>query len=269
VNGRQFLANVRTNLVFYRRNRILVLFGLVTVLVLVISLVSFAFTASKKFDLLHNVISMVEGFCFVFAAILGLLSVSHHVRNRSVKLVATKPFPLGGWVLSHLVSMLVVVVVVHLLILVVSFVMFAVWGMPFQWGLLVEMGSNILACTTIFAFLLLLSTIVHPVVAGLIALIFSPSSVHGMLTMLEVPRRFAEGGVLGAFYDAVAWFLTGLYYLLPEYFPFAGDLQTVFNTYRVTRFDVPYLVLTVMYTPIVTALCLFLTTAILCRKRLI
>ncbi len=40
-------------------------------------------------------------------------------------------------------------------------------------------------------------------------------------------------------------------------------------TYRVTWFDLPYLILNTLYTPIVTALCLLLTIGVLSRKRLI
>lgn len=269
MTARQFLASVHTNLVFYRRNRILVLAGLVVLLVLVISIISIGYSASDRFELVRTLVSMVEGFCFVFTAIIGLVAVSHHVRNRSVKLVLTKPFPLGGWILSHFVSALLVIVVLHLMILVFAVMMFIGWDLPFQWGLLVHLGSSILACATVFAFMLLLSTIVHPAVAAVIAVIFSPSTVHSMLTLIEAPRRLGESDVMAVVYQILSWLLTVLYYLLPEYTPFADDLWTVFETYRVTRFDLVYIVLTVLYSTVATALCLMLTSVILRRKRLI
>ena len=269
MNAHQFLASVRTNLVFYRRNRVLVLAGIVIMLTLAISLITVSYTASKQFDLVRALVSMIEGFCFVFSAFLGLMSISHHVRTRSVKLVLTRPFSLGAWVLSHFVSALLVILVMHIVAFVSAMMMFAAWDLPFQWGLIVELGVSVMACVTVFTFLLLLSTVVHPVVAAVIALIFSPSSVHGMLTMLELPRRLAEGGVARFFYNALEWLLTGFYYLLPEYYPFADGLAVVFTTYRVTRFDLPYLILSAMYTPIVAALCLLLTIVVLSRKRLI
>ena len=269
MTAHQFLANVRTNLVFYRRNRVLVLVGMVVTLTLAISLITTAFTASKQFDLVHTLVSTIEGFCFIFSAFLGLMSISHHVRTRSVKLVLTKPFSLGAWVLSHFASALIVIVVAHLLALLGAIVLFAVWDLPFQWGLIADLVQSVFACVIVFAFLLFLSTVVHPVVAAVIALVFNPPSVQNMLTMLEVPRRFAEGGVSRFLYDALAYLLTGIYYLLPEYVPFSADLSRMFSTYRVTWFDLPYLILTTLYTPIVTALCLLLTIDVLSRKRLI
>jgi ABC-type transport system involved in multi-copper enzyme maturation permease subunit len=269
MTARQFLASVHTNLVFYRRNRLLVLAGLVVLLALVISIISSGFTASDHFDLIQGLVSMIEGFTFVFTAILGLVAVSHHVRTRSVKLVLTRPFSLGGWVLSHFASAVLVVLVLHLVILIVAVILFFAWDLPFQWGLLVDIASSVLTCLTVFVFMQLLSTLVHPAVGAVIAVIFNPSSVHAMLTMIEAPRRFASSDIGAVFYQVLSWLLTGLYYLLPEYMPFGRDLQTVFATYRVTRFDLPYIVLTVLYTTLTVSLYLMLTTVVLRRKRLI
>jgi ABC-type transport system involved in multi-copper enzyme maturation permease subunit len=269
MKAHQFLASVRTNFVFYRRSRVLVLVAIVVALTLGISLISVTLTSSKQFDLLRSLVSLVEGFCFVFSALLGLLSVSQHVRSRSVKLVLTRPFPLGGWVLSHVVSGAIFIAVMHLFILIGATVLFMVWDLPFQSGLLVEVGVSAFACLTVFTFMMLLSTVVHPLVAAVVAIVFNPASVQGILTMIEVPRRSAESALGGFFYDLLAWLFTGVYYLLPEYYPFSEGLQTVFNTYRVSLFDTPYLILSAMYTPIVAALCLLLSIVVLERKRLI
>jgi len=263
----QLLANTVTNLRFYRRNRLLVLVVIFTAIVFLISIVPTAFTASKRFDTIQAFVATAEGFLFMIAALLGLVTVSHHVRTRSLKLVVTHPCTMEAWVFSHFASALMVVTALFAGVLLLALGLFLVWGVPVQWGLVYVLLQGLCSAMVIFAFLLFLSTIVHPVVAALIAMIFTPGTLLWLITTFRAQTEILPDGYLKSVNGIAQAFLHGLYLVWPEYSPLAGQTMRLQESYRITAGDSYLMFIAVLYTTLLCALSFLLSSAILKRKR--
>lgn len=267
MTANQLSSNIITNLRFYRRSRLLVLVGLFIVVVMLISMVTTAFTASKKFDTIQAFVVSADWFLTLLAALLGLTTISHHVRTRSLKLVLTHPCTMETWVLSHFASVFVVIVGLFAVVAVVTLALFLLWNVPVQWGFLYVVMWALCSAMITFAFLLMLASFIHPIVAALLALFFSPSTVQWLLTLLEVQIQTAPAGYLRIVDNGLKVVLSALYYTLPAYSPYSEQTQSLQNSYRVATGDTHALFVTVVYTAVLCGLMFFLTTGILKRKR--
>lgn len=263
----QLHCNTVTNLRFYRRNRLLVLVGIFFGLVFLISVVPTAFTLSRKFNTIQAFVSTADGFLTMVGAILGLVTISHHVRTRSLKLVVTHPCTMETWVLSHFVSAFIVVTALFVVVLATALVLFLVWGLPVQWGLVYVIVLGLCSAMVIFAFLLFLSTIVHPVVAALIAMIFTPGSLLWLNTTFRAQTEMLPDGYLKTVNEVVQLIFHGLYLVWPEYSPLTGQMTTLQESYRITSGDTYLLFVAVIYSTLLCALSFFLTSAVLKKKR--
>src|SRR2546429_1744369 len=99
-------TNIRVNLKFYLRNRLLTVLALalifMTGLFAIPSLL--VITTGQKLAVVKQIVTQLSFFGTTFTALLGLLTVSHHLHNRSLKMVITKPCPLEVWLLAHFLS---------------------------------------------------------------------------------------------------------------------------------------------------------------------
>lgn len=263
----QLTANIATNLRFYRRSRLLVLVGVFVVVVFLISMVSTAFTASKQFDSIQAFVAGGVWFLVLLAALLGLVTISHHVRSRSLKLVITHPCSMETWVVSHFASAFAVVAALFAVVTLVALALFWLWEVPVQWGFLYVISWGICSAMITFAFLLMLSSLIHPIVATLVAVFFSPGTVMWLLTLLQVQIETGPDGFTRIVNNGLKIFLSGLYYGLPAYTPYPERLGSLEASYRVAPGDTYALLVTVVYTLVLCALMFFLTTEILKRKR--
>src|SRR2546428_1445231 len=95
-------ANVLANFAYFRRSRLLIAFALVFLLLTgLTSLPTFFINSSvQNFNSLQEIYSTMNVFLLLFAAGLGLFVVSSHLRNRSLKMVFTKPCSPAVWLLS-------------------------------------------------------------------------------------------------------------------------------------------------------------------------
>jgi ABC-type transport system involved in multi-copper enzyme maturation permease subunit len=267
MTANQLTANVVTNLRFYRRSRLLVLVGIFTAIVFLISMATTAFTMSKKFNTIQAFVEGAEWFLILLAALLGLITISHHVRNRSLKLVVTHPCSVEVWVLSHFVSAFTMIATLFAIVAAVTSILFVVWGIPIQWGYLYVIAWALCSAMITFAFLLLLSNLVHPIVAALIAMVFGPNTFRWLLTLLESQIEYGPEGFLRTVNVGLKLLLSAVYYGLPAYGPFADRLAVLASSYRVGAGDTYALFVTVVYTATFCGLMFLLTSAVLKRKR--
>src|SRR5260370_2544848 len=168
-------ASVLTNLAYYRRSRLLIAFALVFLLLTGLSSLPSFFGNSgvQNFNTLQEIYSSMNGFLFFFAAALGLLVVSSHLRNRSLKMVFTKPCSPAVWLLSAFVSAVAVTLLLNFVVLASAVVLSFVWHLPVRAGLLFISVDTFVASVGLIAYLMLLATLAHPAIAVTFALIFN------------------------------------------------------------------------------------------------
>jgi ABC-type transport system involved in multi-copper enzyme maturation permease subunit len=136
--GELLRANVLANFAYFRRSRLLLAFALVFMLLTGLSSLPTFFGSSgvQNFNSLQEIYSTMNEFLLIFAAGLGLFAVSSHLRNRSLKMVFTKPCSPAVWLLSAFVSTVAVTLLLHLVVLTSGVVLSLVWHLPVRGGLL-------------------------------------------------------------------------------------------------------------------------------------
>jgi len=260
-------ANIKTNLIFYRRNRMLIVMALVMlVLFIIMSVPSLIFvSASKKFDIIKTVFSQMRGLFLVLVAILGLITIPFHINSRNIKMVLTKPCPVEIWLLSHFISAALIAVVLQVIMLLVVGVMFFVWKIPWQWGVLYMLANNFMVTMVIFSYLTFLSVLFHPIISAMIALFFTSSNFYYLSMMSEAGSKI-EGirGVMLIWVNKLIYFL---YMVLPAYNPFEEEKDVVYDSMRVVSGDVKYLLYTLGYTILISTFFYFLTDYCIRKKR--
>ena len=232
----QLLLNTRIHLRFYVRNRLLLAFGLVMLLLFSLTLVSMLLFASTsdRFNTLRMITSQMSGYALVFVASLGLFAISSHLRNRSVKLVLTKPCLPEIWLASIFLSALVVAVLIYALQAVAAAVLSWCWSIPWQWGFVFVSLDRACQAVIQMAFLTCLATAWHPVVAVLIALFFNEGVFFELKTLIAGALS-ADGGNL---WLRAARVVCNVFYMItPIAAPFSEHTESVYSSMRTTGGD--------------------------------
>lgn len=268
--GRQLLANLRVNVVFFRRNNMLL------VMVLLIAGVSgLGFipsliyeTSTVKFNLIRGIVGSLDGMATVIAAALGLLTVSHHLRSRCLKMVITKPCPPDVWLLAVFLSGIMVTGAIYLVIFLAAGALFFVWGVPFQWGLPFLALAGFLDAVILFSYLCMLTVLVHPVLAVVVALFFQDATFRQLMTISQAGALNASGASK-LILELLESTLAVVYQILPSFGLFSNRTRAVQESYRVSAPALQYLSLAFAYTVLLSALFYLVGAWALRRKRLI
>src|SRR5262249_32657456 len=112
-------------------------------------------------------------FLLVFAAGLGLFIISSHLRNRSLKMVFTKPCPPSIWLASAFLTAILASLLITCIVLSSTLVLSLLWQVPVRAGLLFVALDTFVASLVLIAWLMLLATLTHPAIAVTFALIFN------------------------------------------------------------------------------------------------
>lgn len=268
---RQLLASIRVNLTFYRRNRLLLVVAVLLSFMFIISLIpSLLFeTSTQRFVVITTILEPLNFFFFLFAGALGLVAVSSHLRDRSIKMVATKPLPPELWLLSHVVSASVLFAGLAGCALILAGGLLLFWEIPFQTGLVYLSVLTVCRCSIVYGYLTFLTTLVHPAVAGLIVVVLQQDTFYHLSLLAASGQRIVESGLYQALLGSVKQVLYMCYLVLPIYTPFPEEVGRIEASYRLESGDVRFLLWSVAYTLALTALLYFLSIAALRRRRLI
>ncbi len=262
-------ANVETNLVFYRRNRLLVAAALFIVLIMgITSIPAIIFTSkTQHLDLIKTVLRMVTGFSTFVTVGLGLMLVSQHIRDRSVKMVFTKPCLPEVWLLGSFLSAALVAFVLFAGGLLISSILFAVWGIPFQTGVLFIVLNEFFQALSLMAFATFLSVVFHPVMALFVLLVLREELFYWLKVMLTGGIKALGNNVLAVLLVPVKLLVDWLYMLWPTFSPYEEKMSRLFTSLRGSDADWTYLFLSITYAVLLTAAFYFLTGYVLKKKR--
>src|SRR5437868_478880 len=129
-------ANVWAGLTYYRRSRLLLAFMLLFLLLTALQSLPPIFMNSgvQSFNSLQQITSTLNGFVLILSAGMGLLILSSHLRNRSLKMVFTKPCPPALWVLSSFLAAALVSLFLSAVVLSGGLALSLVWHLPVRVG---------------------------------------------------------------------------------------------------------------------------------------
>jgi hypothetical protein len=265
------LTNVLVNFKFYRRNRLLVSASLFIIFVMCLSTLPAViyFSKTKHLDIIITVFARLSNFATIVTAGLGLLLVSHHLSNRTVKMVFTKPCPPGVWLGSSLASALTVSLTLYSGIFIICSLMFAVWDVPYQWGILYVVLNDFLKTIILLSYISFLSVVFHPVIAVLFLIVFHESAFYFFKTLLYGGIKALGESSAVPFLKVLKGLVDLLYMVTPTFTPFSEETAKIYSSLRLSDAGLQYLLMTCAYALTSAAFFYLLAVYFLKKKRLI
>ncbi len=226
-------------------------------------------SSSQRFEIAKTVFEYWNYFVFLFAAALGLISVSSHLRDRSIKMVATKPVPREIWLASHFMAASIVVVALLAGNLLLTSLLFLAWKIPLQSGLLLLAATTACRCIVLFSFLTFLSVVMHPAMAAVVALVLQDATFYQLGILTASAERMTDLSWYKALLASIKYLLLIAYKLLPVYSPYAEEFAYVASSLRAEASHLAPFLWTGVYTATFAGLLFLLTASVLGRRRLI
>jgi len=265
----QLAANIGVNFKFYRRNRLLLVASIFIIGVLGLSTIPalLFLSKTKHLELINIIFSELSSFTTIITAALGLLFISYHIRNRTTKMVFTKPCSPDVWLLSSLVSASIVSLVLFAGIFSICSILFLVWKIPFQWGIIYVTVNDFLHVTIILSYITFLAVLFHPVIAVLFIFIFHDSTFYSLKLLLAGGIKASNDGPLSLALKIAKWFVAFIYMIIPTSKPFSEKMSVIYSSLRISAENWQYLFLAFIYTLVVTTLFYLLSLYFLKKKQ--
>lgn len=229
----QLLANIVVDLKFFLRNRLVLAMAFVFVAITLIYITASLMygSSSGRFEIVSTVFSQLSYFTSVFTAGLGLFLVSSQVRSKSIKLVLTKPCSPQVWLTAAFLSATGVAFLLHLLTLGVAVGLSLLWDLPVQSGFAFMAIETFIRSAIILAYLVFLTMVFHPVLAVLLALVFTEATFNGLRMAALTGIKATGGNILLPALEKGSYLI---YMILPMTSPYEGKYGDVAQTFRAT-----------------------------------
>ena len=259
-------ANLLANFAFYRRSRLLMAFALAFLLLTGLSSLPALFNNSgvQSFNALQQIFSILNVFLLFLAGGLGLFIISSHLRNRSLKMVFTKPCSPAIWLASAILSAAIVSLLLNGIVLGSTVVLSLVWKVPVRAGLVFLSADTFIASLGIIAYMMLLAMLVHPAIAVTLVLIFNAEMFYDAQVWTQAVIRSGNTSVALRVLEHI---FHGLYLVLPMIHAYGKQTDNINTSLRVLHGDWKYLLYSLGYVLVLTAFCYFSALFALQRKR--
>ena len=259
-------ANILAHFAYYRRSRLLLAFLLVSLLLTGLSSLPalFAHSGVQSFYSLKEIFSVLNGFLLFLAGGLGLFIISSHLRNRSLKMVFTKPCSPALWLMSAFMAAVAISVLLNAIVLASAVVLSLFWHLPIRAGLVFVSVNTLIASVELISYLMLLTMLVHPAVAVALALIFNADLFYSAQLWAQATIRSGSSGWFLRFLERLFHYV---YLLLPMLFPFDKKTENIYSSLRVLHGEWAYLLYSLGYVLVLSAFFYCLTLFVLQRRR--
>jgi ABC-type transport system involved in multi-copper enzyme maturation permease subunit len=259
-------ANILAHFAFYRRSRLLMAFALAFLLLTGLSSLPALFNDDgvKTFNALQQIFSILNVFLLFLAGGLGLFIVSSHLRNRSLKMVFTKPCSPALWLASAILSAAIVSLLLNAVVLSSAVVLSLIGKVPVRAGLVFVSADTFIASLGIIAYMVLLATLAHPAIAVTFALIFNAQMFYGAQMWTQAAIRAGSSSVALRVLEHI---FHGLYLALPMIHAYGKQTEVINTSLRVLQGDWKYPLYSLGYVLVLTAFCYFVALFALQRKR--
>lgn len=264
-----FQSNLVAHLIFFRRNRLVLLVGLFLCFIWGSTLIpSLLFISARdKFQLIQMLMSQSHGVVMVFVAALAVMALHYNFNQRCFKMVITRPCPPEVWLLALYAAVMLVAAVLYALVLVAVVVLFRVWHIPLQWGVFYVVGNSFLTVMTIVPVLIFLVTVMHPFLAIILMALANEGTFYGLLVMLSAALSHATAPWAKFWYGVANTVVYGVYLVVPSYSLFERKVAKIHSSLRMGWNDLEWLGLTLLYTVLIGALFFALAALALRRRR--
>ena len=262
----QLRLHTITHLRFFLRSRLVLGFGLVMLAMVALSFVPFVLMDSSggRFERLTYASTLMHTFAWAYGAVLALLGMSTHLRERMTRLVFTRPASPEVWTASMLLAAFTVSAVAHVLVAAGTLGFSLLWNLPYQTGFLWVAVDGIFESLIVIALLGAIGAALHPAIAAVASIFLHDGMFLGLMSMTS---GAIEAGNTSAWLRAADWTVRALYAVMPMLNPFESE-TSVGSSMRASLTDWAYLGATGAYAAALTAFCFFATVWILRRRQL-
>jgi ABC-type transport system involved in multi-copper enzyme maturation permease subunit len=264
--GRMLKANMLADFAFYRRSRLLLAFTLAFLVLTGLSILPSLFGGSdvKSFNTLQSIFSELNTYVLLLAGGLGLFIISSHLRNRSLKMVFTKPCSPALWLASAFLAAAVVSLLMNAVVLSSAIAFSYGWHLPVRGGLAFISADTFVASLGIIAYLMLLATLVHPAIAVTLVAIFNANTFYQGQLWAQATIRGGESSLWLHVVERVFHFL---YLILPMFHAYGKQTEGIYTSFRVMHGEWRYIAYSFAYALALSAFCYFLALFALQKKR--
>lgn len=267
---KKIIASVKINFKFFERNHFLwIIYGFFTLhcfLFLLISLLS-PFTKESPFYTMQSIFNGFSTYLTLIIALLGLLMIYNYLTTRYLKLIFTKPFTTEEFLLSLYLSISIFGFLAFLFVFFLMGIMFIVYKIPFQIGLIYIIIQNFYNAMQYALILLFLGIFFHPLLAIFIYLFFNEKIFYLLLLTAKDLIETSKG--LKLFSAKVLYAISYFFYnLFPMDTPYHEEYYNVVTSWIVPEKGWLHLLISSFYFAIFSSLIYFLSTFALKKKQL-
>jgi hypothetical protein len=137
------------------------------------------------------------------------------------------------------------------------------WHLPVRMGLVFISAETFAVSLGLIAYLILLATVIHPVLAAIVALIFNADPFYQFDVWTKAAIRSGNSSIALRMVERL---FHGLYILLPMVYPFDKQTQNIHTSLRVMSGEWKYLLFSLGYTLALSAFCYCVSLFALKRK---
>jgi hypothetical protein len=258
------------NWAFYLRNKLLLL--IVAALILVWGLSTFPsifmISIRQKFEIIVSLMLQTTWFINILVSALGMLNLSYNLNQRCYKMVVTKPCRPETWLLANYLSAMTIAVILHALLFASCSLLFLIWEIPYQWGLLYIAFDGLARAAILFSILTMLSALIHPFIAILFMLVLNERTFYMFVLWLSASIKNATVPFQRLLLIIQKYVLYVIYIALPSYTPLSDKTDKIYQSLKVNIADLRYLAGILVYSLIISGMCYFITDISLRRRRL-
>lgn len=263
------LLNIKINIKFFRRNKLLISFALLFFLLASIGVFMSSFylsSSSKHFEMVKSIYSMLNMFTYVLSAGFVFFFISDHLKSRNVKMVVTKPCSPEAWLLSGFLSAALLALGIYLIILIFVVIFSLLWGIPLQSGFLFITLYSFIKSVILMSYISFLVMVLNPVVAVMVILFFNENTFYSLKFMV---MSAVESGSDGLLMQLTKFIIDAIYMFLPIFAPYAKEIAPIEQSIRVGEGNWGYLLSSAGYMLVVATLFMLLSNYYLRKKKLI
>ena len=266
--AKQIRANVVVNLKFFARSKLFIGLMIGATLFMALSYVPMLVfqTTARHFDSLKHAVSLLDMVIFLMGALMALIYMPTHQRDRNVKMTLTRPCSPDIWVASLFVSIALSLAVAYLALWIVSLGISFYLDVPVYSGLFFWLFYSFIQSLLIASYLVLLTSVMNPILAAIIAYLLNPSILNAFYSYAIAAVKSYPDSSIFPFLSSI---LKTLYYAVPDYNPQNSDLKRALDSLRFEAEEISALFSAGAYALAITVFAFILTCIAVRGKRLI
>lgn len=269
---RQIIANYKINIKYLKRNKLILISLIFFIFIFTINIISSYKSISKAQSLriiTYN-FDFINTIGLILIIIIGITILSSHIKNRSIKMIFTKPCTIESYLISIFLTGFTLSIFISIINIIYFVVFSIIFNIPIQTGVYFIGLEFFFRNLWVFSLIVFLSIIFHPVLIVVIIFILNEFMLYNLITSTEMYVRTAETAISKIIAPLLNNIITLFFYITPTLQPYSIERHQIFYSFYINGFgEIKYFIFSYGYFIILTMLFYFLSVYFLKRKIMI